>query len=128
MKCSRCGRDNPPEDKYCGECGIGLVSENTVTLKDLIDAGFLQPGAPFYAKRGKKDVVAILREDGTLEYEGKVYPTPLTALEAARGITCDGAYCWRLGTYGSGQITPLFIVRHVYQKQKGLPAELPEWW
>jgi hypothetical protein len=27
--CDRCGKDNPPENKYCGECGSKLIREET---------------------------------------------------------------------------------------------------
>ncbi|MDW5563116.1 MAG: zinc ribbon domain-containing protein [Methanomassiliicoccus sp.] len=27
IKCSRCGADNPPTNKYCGQCGKALVEE-----------------------------------------------------------------------------------------------------
>ena len=128
MNCMRCSYKNPEENKFCGQCGAALKSEAAITLTDLMDKGILVKGSKLYCKAGSKEVKALVTADGKLECQGKIYETPLAALEAVRGLPCDGWYDWQHGNSDEGRIAPLWLLRHMLLIHRGGELAFPDWW
>ena len=119
MKCHRCGIDSPAENNYCGHCGAAL-REPDIGLKEIVAAGILKPGAPLSCRRRGEEVLANLTAEGEVEWEGQVYATPLSAIEAIRGgATCDGWYCWQTTHPTTGRQYPISHFRGEYRRVKG---------
>jgi hypothetical protein len=56
-----------------------------VKLKEIIAAGLLKPPLKLFRKYKGRRMEATLLPDGTVEFQGTVYPTSSTAAEIARG-------------------------------------------
>lgn len=70
---------------------------DTTDLKDLLVAGLLVPGTRLAPRPGAyADIEAVLREDGSLEVDGKKFDTPSGAAKQVRGGATNGWYFWRL--------------------------------
>jgi hypothetical protein len=56
-----------------------------VKLREIIAAGLLKPPLKLFRKYKGRRMEATLLPDGTVEFQGTVYPTSSTAAEIARG-------------------------------------------
>ncbi|MBI2303676.1 MAG: hypothetical protein HYU86_02885 [Chloroflexi bacterium] len=120
MLCSGCGQDNPQENRYCGHCGIPLVKgQRVVTLKDILDEGILKEGATVSCKLRGQDVFALLKADGTIDYKGTAYPSPMDAIQVVRDYPCDGWNCWHTDDPQTGRNYPIAHFRGAWRRLKG---------
>lgn len=56
-----------------------------ITLKQVIDAGFLAPGSTVVSANSAWPASGLVHTDGTLEVDGTSYPTPSAAASAVKG-------------------------------------------
>lgn len=69
-----------------------------LTTADLLRLGVLTPEASLFAKVDAGEVYATLQPDGSVEYEGEVYPSLSAAGKAAAGRVVNGWYFWWTNT------------------------------
>jgi hypothetical protein len=67
-----------------------------VTVMDLIKSGLLRGDERLISAISTVSASAQLRPDGTIEFEGKIYPTPSAAGDVARGGSVNGWELWAI--------------------------------
>jgi hypothetical protein len=67
-------------------------------VKDLLDAGLLEPGAGLSAKIDDMDALATVLEDGRIAFGESTYDTPSRAGYAAKGAATNGWTFWAADT------------------------------
>lgn len=81
-----------------------------VGLSDLIAAGYLTVGSPFYARKRKSgEPVGVLLPDGRLEVQGTTFTTPSEAAAALTGHSTNGWW------YLLVQVSPRRSLRDVWR-------------
>ena len=119
MLCQKCSHSNPDENKFCGSCGAPLPQTGRITLKDLIDGGFLKAGDELTIKLRGQDVKATLLADGKISCQDKVYDGPLACATAVRGQACDGWFCWNAVDHATGRSYGISHYRGALLRQRG---------
>ena len=114
MRCQNCSTENPESGNYCGHCGVPLAGKE-ITLRDLIEAGYLKAGDAITCKVKGQDVDSTLLSDGRIQHGGQSYDNPFQAMTAIRGYPCDSWTCWK-GRSGEGESKPLAHFRTVLLK------------
>lgn len=88
--------------------------QSWIEVKHLVVAGLLTPGTRLRPRPGKwEQTEAVVREDGALEVEGKMFQTPSGAGKHVKGAVTNGWAFWRLA---DGR--KLADVRAVYRGEK----------
>jgi len=123
MLCPKCSHSNPDENNYCGNCGIQLLNNGGVTLRDLIGAGILKAGDGLTINLRGSEVTATLLADGKITYEGQTYDGPLACATAVRGQTCDSWYCWKAADHASDRSYSLSHYRAALLRQRENPTD-----
>ncbi len=122
MVCPKCAHSNPDENKFCGYCGTPLPTNESVTLKDVMDAGLLKAGDELTIRLRGEDVTAILLVDGKIKYQNQTYDGPLACATAVRGQTCDSWYCWKAVDHTTGSSYGIGHYRTVLLRQREIPT------
>ena len=75
----------------------GGSDPTSVTIRDLMKAGLLQPGDVLVgARQANREFRATITDDGHIECKGSLYVTPSGAGRAAKGRGVNGWAFWRL--------------------------------
>lgn len=94
-----------------------------ISLKDVIDAGFLKAPLKLMVHYKGRDLEAQLQPDGTVTFQGEHYKTCSTAAECARGtvtgrrMNTNGWIFWKYRDQ-SGKLVVLDVARKEYLKRE----------
>lgn len=81
----------PPGHKAAREAVRVTLPDFKIGIADLIDARFLEPGTPLFARGRKTSApVATILSDGQIDVGGEIYDRPSAAASAIRGSATNG--------------------------------------
>lgn len=96
-----------------------------IKLRQIIEAGLLEPGTPLTSTNGAWPANARVTQDGNVEVNGEEYSTPSAAAQAVKGGgTANGWDFWAV-TNKEGRRSTLALLRKKYGQKKEPQSSKP---